>query len=181
MRDIAESANTSIGNLYFYFKNKEELLRTLFWEAREPIREWIDAATAELPPGVAPMAVAVYANVLRLLHRERDLTRLFLLDEAPVAIIAESMRQHLEHWRLLWSRNFPDHPADKLELAISMWTGGVQRGMQRWVRGELAMSPLEVAEFVTRWNLQAVGVAREEIDPALKVAERVTKPFAMKA
>ncbi len=38
-RQVADVAGTSIGNLYFYLKNKEALLETLMSEARAPLWE----------------------------------------------------------------------------------------------------------------------------------------------
>jgi len=181
MRDIADSAGTSIGNLYFYFRNKDELLGTLFRETRAPIWTWIETAMSTVPPGAGAMAIAMYANILRLLRGDRDLMRLFILEGAPVAVTSQSTNEHMEHWRTLWLRHFPGYPRDKMELALSVWTGAIRRGIDRWVREELTDSPLEVAEFVTRWNLHGAGVAPEEIDRAIETAARAIKTFPIKA
>ena len=56
MREVADAAATSIGNLYFYFRNKEELLETLMAEAREPLWAWADSIADSAPPGPARLA-----------------------------------------------------------------------------------------------------------------------------
>src|SRR5262245_31340008 len=83
MRDVAAAARTSIGNLYFYFRNKEDLLVTLMAEARAPVWAWMDTAVASVPPGPARMAILMFANAAGLLGVHSDLTHTAFLRGTP--------------------------------------------------------------------------------------------------
>src|SRR4249920_1432775 len=56
MQDIVTAAGTSIGNLYFYFPNKDELLGTLAELALRAAWARGDAAMQAIPVGPARMA-----------------------------------------------------------------------------------------------------------------------------
>jgi AcrR family transcriptional regulator len=179
MREIAAAAETSIGNLYFYFRNKDELLGTLFRETRTPIWKWIEDTTKHVPAGASRMAIAAYANSLRLLRGDRDLMRIFVLEGIPVTLAQSVMNEHLLHWRALWLENFPDYPPQALEMALSAWAGSLRRCVERSVLGELDGDPETVAEFIARWNLRAAGVPEHEIDAAVSTAVRLAAEYAI--
>src|SRR5262245_60854059 len=71
MQEIVEQAGTSIGNAYFYFKNKEELLAEVLRQVVDERWAITEALIADLPPGPRRMAVITLSNVTGMLSDER--------------------------------------------------------------------------------------------------------------
>lgn len=175
MREIARAAKSSIGNLYFYFENKETLLRTLLQETRGPGWAWAEAAAAAAPAGAARVAIISYANVVRLLTVDRDLMRLIAMEGTPAEVDRTSIEAYREQLRSSLTANFPEYPARELELALAAWSGAVRRSLTRSVQDDLDAEAETVAAFVTRWNLRGLGVPESEIVAALAAAARAVR------
>ena len=176
MREVADAASTSIGNLYFYFRNKEELLETLMAEAREPLWAWADTMTATVPPGPARLAIVLYANLIGLLGTARDLTRAVVVEGAPPDLAERILAVHRARMREALRTNLPEIPEDELDLAAAAWTGAAQSLLRRHLHGEVARDPLKLGEYALRWNLRGLGVAESEIEAAVRTAKQVLSP-----
>lgn len=176
MREIAEAAGTSIGNLYFYFANKAELLETLMNEAREEVWARTQAVRESIPVGPARLAVILYANAVALLHADRDLTHMLLREDARPEVADRVAAGYQERMRASLQENCPEYPEGDRDLAASAWIGAGRYCVERWVAGQLPGDPREVAEFVVRWNLRGLGVPEAEIDAAVAHAARVVSP-----
>jgi len=175
MRDIAKAANTSIGNLYFYFAHKDELMGAMLAEGREPVWAWVDEAASAVPPGPARLAISAYINLLRLLTIDRDLMRLFLTEGLPASLTQRAVEEHLGNLRAVFRENYPEYSKEHLELVLSTWSGASRRCAERFARGELGTDPFAVAEFLVRWNLRALGVEASEVDAAMAAAIRAVE------
>ncbi len=173
MRDIARSARSSIGNLYFYFDNKDALIRMLFAESRRPVWEWADRAAAAAPQGATRMAIITYANIMRLLTTDRDLMRLISQEDTPRTLGRWAMQIHLDRLRGMIEENYPDYPVKNFEFPVAMWSGGIRRILERVVLDEIDAPPEVVAEYTIRWNLRGLGVGEEEIASAVGFARKV--------
>jgi len=182
MRDIAKAANTSIGNLYFYFGHKDELMGAILAEGREPVWAWVDEAASAVPHGPSRLAISAYANLLRLLTIDRDLMRLFLTEGLPASLTQRAVEEHLGNLRAIFKENFPEYSPEDLELVLSTWSGASRRCAERFARGELGSDPVVVAEFLVRWNLRGLGLDESEIEAAMAAAIRAVReggfPFA---
>lgn len=172
MRDIAKAAHTSIGNLYFYFAHKDELMGAMLAEGREPIWAWVDEAALAVPPGPERLAISAYVNLLRLLTIDRDLMQLFLTEGLPASLTQRAVEEHLSNLRGVFKENYPEYSKEHLELVLSTWSGASRRCAERFARGELGTNPFVVAEFLVRWNLKALGLEASEIDAAMAAAVR---------
>jgi len=170
MRDVARAARSSVGNLYFYFENKDQLIRTLLEETRTPVWAWADAAAAAAPRGAARVAIITYANVMRLLTSDRDLMRLIAQPGTPPAVSRWAMEVHRTRLRGNLQENFPELSEPQRELAIAAWSGAVRRSLDEVVLGEVPADPEAVAEFVVRWNLRGLGVPEPEVAKAIGTA-----------
>lgn len=175
IRDIAAAADTSIGNLYFYFATKDELLATLLAEARGPVWAWVEAAEAAVPPGPARLAISTWANVLRLITTDRDLMRLFATKGIPPGLTDRTVNEYLVHLRARFRENLPGFPEEDLELALSAWAGAMRRTAERHACGDFDGDPMMVAEFLVRWNLRGLGVSGPEIEAAVAVASQAVR------
>ena len=168
MREIAAAARSSIGNLYFYFANKAELLETLMNEAREEVWAQTQAVRESIPAGPARLAVILYANAIALLHRDRDLTHILFREDARPEVADRIAAGYQARMHASLQENLPEYPESQLDLAASAWIGAGRYCVERWVAGQLSGEPLEVAEFVVRWNLRGMGVPEAEIDLAVE-------------
>lgn len=173
MRQIAAAAGTSIGNLYFYFANKEELLETLMAEAREPLWARIDQAASALPRGPARLALVVFGNAQGLLATDHDLTHMLLRESGRPELADRIARGYQERIRALIRENAPAYPEADLDRAASAWIGAARSCLERWFAGDLGGEPLALAGFIVRWNLRGLGVGDPEIDAALAQAEQI--------
>jgi len=173
MRDVALSAKSSIGNLYFYFENKDALLKGLLEEARRPVWDWADQAAAAAPRGAARLAIITYANIMRLVTTDRDLMKLIAMESTPRSLSRWAMEVHLERLRNNLLENFPELPVIDRELSLATWSGGIRRLLERMVTGEVETKPEQAAEFALRWNLRGLRVKEGEIEAAIAMAATV--------
>lgn len=175
MRGIADAAGTSIGNLYFYFANKDALLETLMAQAREPLWTWVDKASTAVPPGPARMALVVYGNALGLANAARDLTHMLFRESGRPELADRITRAYEARIRQYLAENFPALPADRRDWSASAWIGAGRACLERWFAGDLTGSAFDLGRFVARWDLRGLGVPEPEIDRALALAEKVVR------
>jgi AcrR family transcriptional regulator len=181
MRDIARGARTSIGNLYFYFGSKEELLEALLAEARDALWDWTDRAAARVPPGPGRLALVLYANVTSLVAADRDLTRMLLRESGRPELADRITGRYVERIRRYLEDNFPGYPAERLDWAATAWVGAGRTCLDRWFAGEMAGDPPQLAAFLARWNLRGLGVPDLEIDEALARAAAIVAELRLPA
>jgi AcrR family transcriptional regulator len=62
MREIAQSAGTSVGGMYLYFKNKEELYQSLIREKRNSLNSMIEMSTAQARTAKEALSAFVKLN-----------------------------------------------------------------------------------------------------------------------
>lgn len=175
MRQIAEAAGTSIGNLYFYFANKEALLDTLMAEAREPLWAWMDQASTKVPQGPARLALVVYGNVMGLARASRDLTHMLLRESGRPELADKIARGYEARIRQYLAENFPALSEAQRAWSASAWVGAGRSCLERWFAGDLKGDPFALAAFVARWDLRGLGVPEPDIDQALALAEKVVR------
>lgn len=173
MQDIVKAARTSIGNVYFYFDNKESLAWTLLEEAATSAWAWTDEAVAEVPPGPTRLAVMVIANATTLLGPSAGLTRILLLGATTKTLRERVATRFAARIRSYILANVPSFPAERVDMAVSAWLGAARNCIEQRLVGALDGEPEELAAFVVRWNLRGLGVAEREIDDAIAVASRV--------
>ncbi|HEY7568197.1 MAG TPA: helix-turn-helix domain-containing protein [Gemmatimonadaceae bacterium] len=173
MQDIVKAARTSIGNVYFYFDNKEALAWTLLEEAATSAWAWTDEAVADVPPGPARLAVMVMANTTTLLGANAGLTRILLLAATTKTLRERVAARFAARIRSYILANVPSFPAERVDIAVSAWLGAARNCIEQRLVGALHGEPEELAAFVVRWNLRGLGVADDEIDEAIDVASKV--------
>lgn len=173
MQDIVKAARTSIGNVYFYFENKEALAATLLEEAATAAWEWTDRAVVSVAPGPARLAVMVMANTTAMLGANAGLTRILLLGATTTNLREHVARRFGTRIKAYILENVPSFPADRIDLAVTAWLGAGRNFLEQKLAGRLADEPQALAEFLVRWNLRGVGVPEGEIDAAIAVAARV--------
>jgi len=168
LREVVEQAGTSIGNCYFYFADKEKLLEALVEEVNSEVGAVIDRAVAEAPPsGAARLAVSVYVGVVYALQNPA-LARLAFMEapqaRPPTAALAEQARRIFKSAPGLVGSLDP-------HLAALAWQGAMFQVLEATASGTIAADPDQLGRFLARWNLQALGLARQTIESALQYLE----------
>jgi AcrR family transcriptional regulator len=170
MQQVVREAETSIGNAYFYFENKEELLKTLI---EEPLRaSWArtDLIIASVEAGPARIAVNVYSNTMILLGAEKDVVAAALTG-AP-SVVSYITQISWERLSGLFKANFPDLKEKKLLMVATAVFGANRMAAEFCLGGVVNIPAREFAEFLVTWNLRALKVPEREIARVLKIAAR---------
>jgi AcrR family transcriptional regulator len=170
MQDIVKAARTSVGNVYFYFENKEALAWTLLEEAATSAWAWTDEAIADVPPGPARLAVMLIANATTLLGENAGLTRILLLGATTKKLRERVAGRFAARIRAYILANVPSFPAEQVDIAVSAWLGAARNCVEQRLVGALDGDVEEIAAFIVRWNLRGLGVPEADIDRAIDVA-----------
>jgi AcrR family transcriptional regulator len=163
---IVAEADTSTGNFYFYFRNKEDVFAAALSDLGERISAAIDEAIAS--GGAEPlqqMQSAVEGFVL-FLARNPDEARILIvessglsprLEETRRAIIASHARGVEQALRKLAKTLPPMNP----EVTARCWTGAVYEAVYSWLEIPKKKRPAAktVADAVARFNLRGIGAA----------------------
>ena len=174
MQDIVREAKTSIGNAYFYFANKEDLLTCLLEAAAHATWARADEVIASVEPGAARIAVAVYANLMNLLTTDKDLARIALTGEPGV--VRHIVELHRVRLATLFVANFPERSEKELLMTTAAILGANRMALELFVMGGLDISARELAHFLLRWHLRAFDLPEQEIARVLRIATRTVKP-----
>ena len=166
MQQVVEEAGTSIGNCYFYFHNKEELLKAVIEEVNAEIGREIDAAIAQVPNGPARLVAAIDTGVRALLSHAAVMKLLLaqagnpaLRDTVSSIYVARVQRFFEAAPELL-------HGLDR-DLVAYAWEGALFNVMRAAVADTVNANAGELSTFLIRWNLRALGLSEETIEQAL--------------
>lgn len=178
MQQVVRAAGTSIGNCYFYFPNKEALLRAVVDQINTDVGNAIDRAIAHAEPELPQIAIALYTGAIEFAAR-RDLARVALIEAAQLGL--QSVM--IEHFGARIARVFAAQPAllrgQNAELAAVAWQGAAINVLQQMLTNP-ALAPEDVGRFIARWNIQALGVPTDRVEAAMDrleawIARGVTK------
>ena len=173
MDAIVQLAGTSIGNLYFYFANKEALLATLAELALRAAWARGDELMAAVPAGPARVAAMVYANAYGLMVADRDILQIMLAAERLLPVRDHVVALNMTRVRAILQENLPAYTARDLDLVATAWSGAARYLFEQGMSdGRLDAKPTRLAEYTVRWNLRALRVPEREIDKAVAAAER---------
>jgi len=163
MQDIVKAANTSIGNAYFYFPNKEALMRALVESSSAAMFAAAEARTRHLPDGPERIGAIIAINTATFLTVRRDMVRM-LTSDSRLGVIQTMGDIAAERWIPVLSAAFPARAPEELPLiASAIW--GVNRSIvERISRDRLDIPPREAVAFMVRWSLRALDVAPSRLD-----------------
>jgi len=159
LKQIVELADTSIGNCYFYFQNKEAILLAIAEELRTEIAGIVDAAIEAVPPGPEQLYAAVYAGTLAVLERA-EVARFALTDSAHPAIRPLTIQMFTARVEAALRANpqlLAGWPEATPQLVAAAWHGGASHVIEAAIAGHITEPHTQVAAFVARWNMRALG------------------------
>lgn len=166
---IAEALEISPGNLYYHFKNKEEIVRNLFDEVEEGLN---DLLTADIEIPISPARFAgfylrslevvwdnrfFYGGLLQLLRKDEELAERYRKVQAQTIDGLEGLaRQFVKDGNMEKPRGRDGFRSVALNTWL-VWTN--------WIRYKQTMSP---TQMVTRADLvEGVGQIFDVLTPYL--------------
>lgn len=172
IKDIVAHAGTSVGNCYFYFKDKEELLK----EATRRLCRRTDIKISRLAKRFedAPsrMAAALWMGS-NLMVEHKGLARTLFIEAPKTSARSEVMRFLRRRVELSFSGqksdvHFRRSPAvtllrDPAFITVA-WTGAVWGAFEAVAREELSSDGAELGRKLVFWNLGALGIYPGDIE-----------------
>ncbi|WOF72821.1 TetR/AcrR family transcriptional regulator [Parvibaculaceae bacterium PLY_AMNH_Bact1] len=167
---IAEALKISPGNLYYHFKNKEEIIRILFDDVEKGLR---DLVTADIEIPISPTRFAgfylrsldvvweyrfFYGGLLQILRNDEELAERYRKIQAEIVDALEGLaRQFYKDGNMAKPKGRNGFRSVGLNTWL-VWTN--------WIRYKQTMSP---TQLVTREDLvEGVGQIFDVLTPYLK-------------
>jgi AcrR family transcriptional regulator len=170
LQQVVTEAETSIGNCYFYFANKETLLLAVAEQFRCEVAQEIDAAITPLSPGPLLLAVAVYTGVLAVL-RQPALARVALFETAHPVLRSAAVELFASRTsRILTEVPQGEGPSAHPILVAHAWQGAIQSTVEGVLTGRITDEPEIIARFLVSWNLRALGFSEEAVTATMRDA-----------
>lgn len=170
MQQIVAVAETSIGNCYFYFSNKN----AIFDAVAEDIIQELDAAMEQIVErleGPGRYAVLMYA-VCKVFLEHAELSGQILNNPEHGLLRARVSDHFHERLRQLMLTNPLTQNRPDFELIVDAWQGAQSNLLQRALTRDEPADPAALARFLLRWNLQALGIPAQLVDAAAAALEQ---------
>jgi AcrR family transcriptional regulator len=160
MREIAEEAGLSPGNLYYYFDSKDELLVFCQERTLEHMLAAVEAAKAAGGSSAVQLRAILRAHVHALLDEMEGATAHLELDSLPEALRAPMIRKRDRYERAL--RALVAQGVERGEFApcdaalVTRAMLGAVNWTARWFRPDGAQSAGEVAESISAYLVKGL-------------------------
>lgn len=176
MKDITRAAGTSIGNLYFYFPNKDDLMMRLIESVINRIWDH-EFDPAEYDLTINPLtheAVDDYLKIQAFFANETFARN--MLNIVPHKLF----RKHILRFMEQMSRRRYDSYGERFinmdqDMVLAYHLGGLLTVLERVLIGELDRSPHEIGMFLAESKLQIRGLSCEEITVILEEMQQTLK------
>jgi len=171
MNQIVDKAKTSIGNLYFYFDNKQSLLLTIVKDMINTI--WFDTDEEEYHSlsGTAKLALITYRFTTMLMEKDQSARILDVGNSVP--IVRKAMFDDF-HRRVYAALENDSSLLTGINTDLKLYAsyGAITAILDRKRSGEVIENPHDIGMFLARWNLQAIGIDPETANDALASIEK---------
>ena len=171
MAQVVQRAGTSIGNCYFYFPNKEALLRGVVEDFARCIAREIDVAAGTVPAGPAQLAIALARGVEFALE-QKELARVLLVETRQPELRSLVLGYFAARMPHFLDEGGITNPSAERKWIVLAYQGSVFQLLEAVMTGELQEDARTLARFLIRWNLQAMGLTPEAVGQALAAVDK---------
>jgi len=171
IRQIVQKAETSIGNCYFYFKNKEEIFFTIANRQQEEIEEFVDRKLQKFDDNdpYLKLAAAVFFNFSHLFKKSERMKLFLLTSSLPDHKLKEQMfMRYIEHIERVKGRHASFLKNFDIQLFASAVTGTYASLIVRKLNGYLPHKNDDLVLFMTEFSLKLLDFPADQIEIALK-------------
>lgn len=172
MDQIAQEAGTSIGNLYFYFRNKEALLEAVVMSQLAENGSRVDARLADIPSGPLAVAVGMY-TYLEALFEDPDMARIFVVGERHHNVRRKLIGSIIDRIRRRLPQHIHEMKETEAELTAVAEVGAVFSLVEAQLSGSIDVTPDRFFRFLTRLRLRIFGLPLAEEDATIAKTEEV--------
>lgn len=168
---IVAAAGTSIGNFYFYFRNKEDVFAAALETVGEKLASALNAGMATAGPELIPQMKAAVYSLVRFLAEHPQEARILIVESSGLSKRLEAVRRGVigSHTRGVQQaldalvRRLP--PLDTA-VAANCWVGAAYEAVFRWLEQPPGkrLSADRLARAIARFNLQGIGAGAEVLE-----------------
>lgn len=158
VRRLVKAANSSIGNYYHHFGDKESLFVALVDRLADRVAAEADSASAEATDVRTRLLTMVSVGLSAAL-REPALPRVLFASNYGERVRGRVRRRFIDRTVDFFTRH-PVGVAARVDtrLVAVLWQGAILMLIERMATGELEVPIEEAARVCAEWNVRAVGL-----------------------
>jgi AcrR family transcriptional regulator len=185
LKDIVKDAETSIGNCYFYYKNKEELLVEIIKEDSERVDNIVSETISNygITNLVNKISTIVYIHSLDFLT-DKDGIKLYLMGASfpSVRVLASNkIKNHLNELNKVqdkaYDRIFTKDFLDTIDIFPILYKSIFLGLVESFHLGEIDRTVDDMLNVMVKWVLKSLGITSPEIDENLKFIKTIDIPI----
>lgn len=179
MQQVVADAGTSIGNCYFYFRDKDALFRAVAEELATEIGDEIEVAVARVAAGAAGdpaddaargaahLAVTTVVGMRATMVRAAEMSKSLVEANQPGIreLFLENFTRRLPAFLAV---RFPDA---NVPLAVAAWQGASLAAEEVALAATVPPDIGALGRWLATWNLRALGLPDHEIAAALTAVD----------
>lgn len=174
MQNVVHAAGTSIGNCYFYFSNKEALLQVVIQDIIADIWTSADEAIKDVPSGINKLALIFYQSITLMIEHEAT-GKLMLMALSLPAVRFAVIDDYRRRVKQLIDENPNLFNNEDLDLKINAAQGAAIALIEMILFDGMEYEPSKIGFFLTRWNLQAIGIPPSAVEDALNTLKQINE------
>ena len=174
MQQVVKEAGTSIGNAYFYFKNKEDLLQGVIERILEARYSIIDQFNDRFPVGPQRLAINLFCAGLPPLSGG-IVAQKAIQAGSDCEMLKSLVMAGVERNILFISENLPKLNQTEVAFAANAWAGTGTAILIARVQGRLDGSAGDLVHRFVNWQLRAIGLDQQSITEGLNAINELEK------
>src|SRR5262249_12367169 len=161
IQDVADELDFTKAAFYYFVKNKEELLYTIFQRAMDVALEGMAEVARSDAPASQKLHVMI-AGYISILNREHDLFTVLFQEQRHLlpehqASIAETQRQILGFWKDVFTQGVNSGEFTDIDPALAAQAVvGMCSWAHRWLNPDGRLTPAEVADAFHQMLLRGI-------------------------
>jgi AcrR family transcriptional regulator len=167
MQQVVREAGSSIGNAYFYFKNKDDLLQAVTERVLRARHALIDAYNTRYAVGAKRLAINLYCTSLPPLSGG-IVARAAIQEGSDCEMLKSLVMAGVQRNIGLLGENLPQLSDEEVTFAANAWAGTGTAILVARVQGRLEGSASELAHQYVSWQLRALGLETQSIRAGLE-------------